>query len=196
MSEKLEINSLLSEDKFKIFNEINQIHVQRFQLTLGAITVFGVFIGWVVTKENPATKQASDFLFAAPILLLIFLFLLFLYGYTLDRTLTALSTYLRVSKQSTWEEDFTSFRGRKSSMAVGYYAVENSIFILLGAVTASFPFILCGLTNIEFPSSKKVELMLAAFGLIYIIVVFVMSFVNPASYERDAIEKWEKILNK
>lgn len=184
--------NLFKEDTNKILNEINQIINQRFQMTISAITVFGVFIAWIIPKDNSSPEQANQFLFAAPILLLIFLFLLFLYANSLNKMLNVLSTYLRVTKKSKWESDFIFFRGSKR---VGYSFIEYIIFLILGVVTTLFPFLLCYLHQLSYPSSKRVIVILIVAGVFYTILVAVMAFSNRRNnYEKKVKQIWEKLL--
>lgn len=190
MSQTVRTGNLSKEDVTKILSEINQIHNQRFQLTLSAITVFGVFIAWVIPSVDKPGIQVSEFSLAAPFLLLIFLFLLFLYAHTLNRTGATLSTYLRVTKQSKWEEDFKSFKGDR---IVGYAFIQSMIFLSLGLITFLFPWLVNHLSGVEFTAPPKVKYFLISFGIIYIITILSLSFFDLKYHEHKVKERWEKL---
>ena len=184
------------EDVNKILNEINQILNQRFQLTISAITVFGVFIALAIPKDlgpNQLPKSTTEFLFAAPILLLIFLFLLFLYAHYLNRMINILSTYLRVNRKSKWENDFVIFRGRKG---VGYSRIEHIISLLLGIITSSFPFILCYVTGLNYPASPMAVNLLIHSGILYMIIILRLSLLNLGHSEKRIEDKWKRLKKK
>ncbi|MBJ7899229.1 MAG: hypothetical protein GC158_04720 [Cyanobacteria bacterium RI_101] len=85
-------------DVSKLHSEINQYINQRLTVITTAITVFGIFTGWIVTRND---NQGQLFQIATALIIL--LTLLFLYYQVIVWHTRTLASYLRVTGQSPWE---------------------------------------------------------------------------------------------
>lgn len=122
------------EDVRKLHAEINQINNQRFLLTTGAITTFGVIIS-LIWKEAPKPNDAvTTFPLALAAILSIVLFCLYLINHILRLAARTYAIYLAETGKSNYELEFPNFRPRSV-----YQIPQTLVFLVLNALGMIFP---------------------------------------------------------
>jgi hypothetical protein len=130
-----------TDDKRKIHSEVSQIVNQRLSLTFLTVTIFGAMIAWLTPKVPPTPKsEVGTFIFIGSFLLVLIIFVLFLLTYQLSWMLRLFTTYLDETNSSNWEKDWATFRSKYSY--TGYTKPQSIIFLVLGIIAASYPFLL------------------------------------------------------
>lgn len=180
------------EDVRKIHAEINQIVNQRFLITTFAITIFGIIASWMIPKNTPDVgSNIGAFTFAASILLIIMLFILFLLSHFLKGMLRILTTYLLVSGESNWERDWKEYR-KKGHWA--YTIPQTGVFLGLGFLSTIFPFVLAYVYSLKLEPVSGFWLDIL-FGVVYFLLVWVIGKCKLMNNETEVKESWEE-LNK
>jgi len=179
------------EDKRKLHAEINQLVNQRFVLTTISITVFGIMGAWMVPNNIPGKiEPIGAFCFAVASLLLIVLFLLFILSYCLCTMIRNISTYMVITGQSGWEEDWVKFRQTESY--IGYTKPQGVIFIILGILSVGFPFVLWAVYPFSLEPRGGVILTIVL-GALYCIFIYGIAIEGWFSPEKLIKSKWEEI---
>jgi len=186
------------EDVKKIHDEINQIVNQRFLITTAVISIFGV-VAALLVREN-----LNDFLvFFVSFLLASLTFMLYIFSYTLKRTLRIFSTYLNVTGSSIWEqqwEDYRDYEKRNENTITWAYSKGHTIvFMLLGGFSIALPFVITGVRN---PNIYKIELSIVI-GLIifliinifYLVIECYIGFRSKWDNEDKLKTKWRLVLH-
>lgn len=123
------------EDMTKIYNEINQILNQQFQITLAGVAFFGVVLGWVVSdvvSDKGLSGAANAMTLAISTGLLIGLALLFFWLYRLDNVISKLALYLEIQGWSQWEKHHRAFTAKHENKYVNQMRQQAIIFWFLG----------------------------------------------------------------
>ncbi|MBI5963109.1 MAG: hypothetical protein HY863_06525 [Chloroflexi bacterium] len=182
------------EDIQKIHAEVNQIVNQRLSLATLAVTVFGALVAWLIPKSTPsAGSEVGAFIYGATILLLLVLFSLFLLAHHLTYMLRIYTTYLDESNASNWEKDWSAYRARFKY--VGYTKPQALIFLILGILSAIFPFLLALVYSLNFePKIGAIVCVLA--GGLYAIFVSGMGFWKWFAKEDEMRQRWKKLKGK
>ena len=181
---------LSTEERQKLHAEINQIVNQRFALTTLSITIFGAMLAWII-PSNTRISEVGSFNYAILNLLLIVLFLLFFLSQRLGLMIRTISTYLIVKDSSIWEKDWANYR--KSSY-LGYTKPQSVVYIVLGIILFSFPFILWAAFNITLEPRWGI-IITSVSSLFYTIFIFGMGFYKWFDSEVNAKAKWVEQLN-
>ncbi len=138
------------EDLSKLHNEINQYLNQRFTVTMTAITISGVALGWIIQQansklENPATivevvASDPDPICFLSLVLIVILIVLFLVTWVIQRSIITISLYLQVTRASTWERDNAKLS--QAGLQTGWSGQDEVvllIFAFLGLLAVSTP---------------------------------------------------------
>jgi hypothetical protein len=178
------------DDIRKIHNEINQIVNQRYLITTAAITIYGLFTSILIPKEIPyPNSDLGGLVFFGTILLLILLLMLFIYSRILKKMLRIFTYYLLVTNSSNWEIDWKKYR---SKGYFGYSAAQTIIFLILGLLSAIYPF---GL-SLVFEQKLKPAIGLIGiiiFGILYFIILIGLGFCKCLNSEKKIEQKWKSI---
>lgn len=186
------------EDVKKIHDEINQIVNQRFLITTLAITLFSVVGAWLVRED------LNDILvFFVSSLLASLTFMLYIFSYTLKRTLRIFSTYLDVTGSSIWEKHWKSYREdeiRTERRKTWAYSKGHAIvFMLLGGFSMLLPFVITGVRHISF-----FQLTLSLVGWLLIFIILNLGYIIVEGYigfrskwdnEDELKRKWRRVLH-
>lgn len=179
------------EDLRKIHAEVNQLANQRFVLTTGAISVFGLVIAWLIPTAPPQSgTPIGGFTIGGAILLLLLLFLLYLYGHLLRRMLRVYTAYLVVTGTSGWEQDMAKYCKDRKYWA--YTKPQSVVFMIIGLFAAAFPCFLAILFSLQW----QPEWGLAALGIVWLfyeVFVWLMGFQDLWSTDETAKTKWETL---
>jgi len=177
-------------DLHKVNAEIAQIAHERFLVTTLAITVFGVIGAWLIPKSTPNVgSDLGAFTFAGSILLTSSLFMLFLFSHLLRRMLRILSSYLLVTKKSSWEYDWRRYRKMKY---FGYLKTQTIIFLVLGVISTVYPIILAGVYSLSLKPRGGLWVDIGV-GLVYFLIVSAIGFWGLFDPESKVMEKWKKL---
>lgn len=180
-----------TEDIRKLHTEVNQIINQRVTITTAAVTLLGVVLAWMIPKATPAPCSAvGGFVFFGSILLLLLLFVLFWFSYTLRSMLRIITNYFLVTEASNWELDWKTYRGEK--VEVIYTTSQTVIFLLLGLISLLFPFVLAAVYNQELAPRLGLIFHIIT-GALYLIFVVGMGFFDWWSREKRAENIWKAI---
>lgn len=182
-----------AEDLGKIHSEITQIVNQRFLITTSAITVFGVFVAWLIPKDAPTTESSvAIFTIAGSMLLTWLLGALYLFNHFFLRgMLRVYTSYLIVTQSSSWEYDWQRYR-LDFRWYLGYTKGQAVVFLFLGAVSTCFPFaIALGYSlNLCHWNWLWADIVTGAIYLLFVLLTGVLNWLNP---EQKAKEKWQKL---
>jgi hypothetical protein len=180
------------EDKRKLQLEATQLVNQRFLLGTIAVTAFGVINTWIIPKETPQLgDEVGRFRYLTSIILLIVLFSLFYLMHNLREMLRTISTYLVVTESSGWEIDWKNF---KKKVYPSYTRAQTTLFLVLGVLSASVPFILGIAYNLKFdPFDGAYALIII--GIVYIIFLCGMGFGNWFNNECQVEKRWKELDN-
>jgi hypothetical protein len=181
-------------DKRKIHSEVNQIVNQRLAITTLAITVSIAVVAWLVPKTTPpAGSEIGSFVFIASTLLTLVLLALFFLMHLLSQMLRIFTSYLEVTGKSQWEQDWSKYRDTYSYF--GYTRSQSIIFLLLGFISAGFPYLLCLAYN------AKIEPLAGAItsttaGAIYLFLVSGMGLIKWGTRESEFKRRWNELKNQ
>jgi hypothetical protein len=180
-----------TEDIRKLHAEVNQIVNQRVTATTAAVTILGVVLAWMIPKTPPTPcSDVGGFVFFGSILLLLLLFILFWFSYTLRGMLRIITSYLLVTKSSNWEIDWKSYRDERSEVI--YTKSQTIIFLLLGVVSASFPFVLALVFSQNLAPKIGVYLHVSC-GLLYFAFVVGIGLFDWWNKETQITATWNKL---
>ena len=180
------------EDTQKLNAEVNQLVNQRLALTTLAVTIFGAVVAWLIPQDSSAAgAEVGVFRYSVSVLLTIFLFTLFLLTHHLSSMLRIITTYLAVSDASGWEKDWAEYRKRFPKY-LGYTKPQSVIFLMLGVLSAGFPFLIF----MAFPISIEPlagAVVSAILLCSYLIFVAGMGFAGWFTRVKDLKRRWEEI---
>lgn len=181
------------EDKQKIHSEVNQIVNQRILLTILSVTIFGAMVAWLIPKTSPSqAASVGGFVYIASVLLTVVIFALFLLSHHLTNMLRLFTTYLVETGSSNWENDWSSYRDKFGYF--GYTKPQSLVFLILGALSAGFPFLLWAAYPIT--SEPRVGAVVdAIIGILYLVFVFGIGLRGWFAKESDMRRRWKE-LNK
>ncbi len=180
------------DDVRKIHAEVNQIVNQRFLLVICAVTAFVAIAAWQIPKDprNVDDKQIA-FMFAASVVLLAVLFVLFLLAHLLTRMLRTFTTYLDVCGKSNWEKDWAKYR--KKFCYIGYTRAIAVVFLVLGVLGAAFPVVFAFMYRLDLCFTREVRGW-TRFPILYVALVSTMGLgLWPWNAEKRIRAKWEKL---
>jgi hypothetical protein len=178
------------EDKRKIHSEITQIVNQRLQLTVFAITLFGVIGAWLLPKNAPTHgTPVGAFTYTTTILLTCLLFALYFFSHFLRGVLRVFTSYLIVTNASGWEKDWESYTSQGYR---GYTKAQTAVFLLLGLLSTAVPWGLEKAFNLVREPLWGFWADLVA-GTAYVILICCMGFLESWKPESGARDKWEKL---
>ena len=136
------------EDVRKLHNEVNQYINQRFTVTMTAITISGVALGWIIQQAFSKPATTTPAVCDDPRCSLLsrrcsyhrlngFLFLITM---VIRRAIAVISTYLRVTNKSTWELDIARFsENPREDGGGGKRRLTSSFFVVLGFMAGLLP---------------------------------------------------------
>ena len=180
-----------SEDKQKIHSEVNQIVNQRLLLTTLAVTIFGAMIAWLIPKTPPTQSiPVGGFVYIASVLLTVVLFALFLLSHHLTYMLRLFTTYLDETGSSNWENDWSSYRDKFTYL--GYTKPQSLVFLLLGVLSAGFPFLLWAAYRFTL-EPRAGAVVVAIIGILYVIFVSGMGLGGWFAKEDDMRLRWKEL---
>ncbi len=180
-----------AEDIKKIHNEVNQIVHQRLLITTLAVTVFAAMMAWLIPKSPPSLgNDVGAFVFVASTLLTIFLFALFLLMHLLTQMLRIFTTYLDVTDASRWEKDWVAYRARFPYS--GYTRPQALIFLLLGIVSAGFPFLLSIVYQAKL-EPRAGAILCVVIGGLYVALVSGMGLARWGTKEDEFRRRWKEL---
>jgi len=123
-------------DVSKLHSEINQYINQRLTVTTTAITIFGVFTGWMVTQDDIKDKIPQ-----IPLALLAIIAVLFLYCQVILWNIRIIASYLRVTGKSTWERAYDEYYNKQKKNRL--HLDQDNLFKLTFAFLGFLNGILC-----------------------------------------------------
>lgn len=180
-----------SDDVQKINAEVNQIVNQRLSLATLAVTVFGVMVAWLLPQSSlNIGRSVGTFVYSASVLLLLVLFALFLLSHHLTYMLRVFTTYLDVTGVSNWEKDWTAFR--KAYWYWGYTRPQTIIFLLLGILSAMFPFLLAFAHSLTLDPTAGAVICVSA-GVLYVVFVWGMGIRGWFTSEKMTHRRWQEL---
>lgn len=186
----MSLNRPTEQDIQKLFLEINQLVNQRFMLTTLAVTVFAGVTAWIIPRVAPSQDAPlGAFVFGAALLLLVILFVLFLLAHQLGVMIRTISAYLEVTEVSNWE---VAWRRYRKEPYVGYTRPQSTVFLVLGVLAASMPFLLWTVFPFRLEPRAGVTLVVIV-GILYVVFVAGISFGNWFNPERDARTRWKAL---
>jgi len=186
-------NQPTQEDVRKLHAEINQILNQRFLLTTAAITVFGVFASFTLPKDTSTSNpNAGALLFAGSLFLLGVLLLLFVWNRSLANLQSNLAIYLDLTGMSVWERHWSIFHPKMWVFSTG--RIQTSVFLLLGFLTALWPFIISGTIGLEVKCGWMIAVVSA--GFVYAIAVGCLGFGQWFRKEDTIRSNWKEVLEQ
>jgi hypothetical protein len=182
------------EDKRKLHLEVNQIVNQRLTLTTLGVTIFFGVVAWLMPRDSSSVgTEIGVFRYTIFVLLTLVEFALFLLAYYLSSMLRIITTYLVVTGASTWELDWIEYRN-KFPQYLGYTKPQSIIFLILGSLSAGFPFLL----RIAFSVSLKPKCgVIISVLLLFLYVLFVsgMGFCGWFAREDNLRQQWQTLKN-
>ena len=178
-------------DKEKLHSEVNQLVNQRLLITTLAVTVLGAATAWLIPRQTPISPEPiGTFTYLASLLLTIVLFALFLLNHHLTGMLRLFTTYLDETGVSNWEKDWKQYRNKFSYW--GYTKPQTVVFLLLGAISLAFPFLLVIACRFTYePIGGAVACAVA--GTVYMILVAGMGLKGWFAREDDIRRRWRKL---
>jgi hypothetical protein len=183
-----------TEDIKKIHTEVNQIVNQRLSITTLAVTVFAATMAWLIPKSplSPGS-DVGTFIYTASILITVVLFALFLLTHLLTQMLRIFTAYLDVTDTSSWEKDWVAYRDRFSYL--GYTRPQTLIFLLLGVVSAGFPFLLRAAYPIRL-EPRAGAILCAVIGGLYVALVSGMGLARWGAKEDKLRRRWKELKDR
>jgi len=185
------------KDVAKLHSEVNQIENQRFLLTTLAITVFGVIASILVSKTvPPATPTVGGFAYLGSVLLLAVLGVIYLYGYLLKRVLRIYTAYLKVTKQSMWEEDYSRYRrwlGSNSRWHWGYDQGQTLIFALLGLMAWAYPLLIAAIYGLTLEPLSGFALDSASLAAYAVMLLLIIHPGRRRTQEEVFVDTWRRV---
>lgn len=178
-----------AEDRLKLGAEINQIINQRFLISMTALTLFGLIVGWLVAQRH----QVDAFDYIAMTMLLIFLFILYFYSHQLKWQMHLLAAYLIQTSASGWETDWLAYRdGRLTRFNSAIF--QDVLFMVLGIMAGLFPFVMMILVGVAAGTAFGIALALEIFVLsAYIVLLYGMITKNWFAFQPDAATRWRTL---
>lgn len=180
------------EDKRKLHAEVNQIVNQRLALTTLGVTLFFGLAAWLVPRDSASVRAEIGVSgYTISVLLTLVEFALFLLTYHLSSMLRIITTYLVVTGASTWELDWMEYRS-KFPQYLGYTRPLSVIFLILGSLSAGFPFLL----RIAFSVSLEPKCgVIISVVLLFLYVLFVsgMGFCRWFAREDTLKQQWQTL---
>lgn len=178
---------------------MNQIVSQRLSLTTLAVTFFSVMVAWLIPKSPPsAGSDVGTFIYFASALLTVVLFALFLLTHNLTYMLRIFTTYLDETDASNWEKDWGAYRAqfyRARFWYLGYTKPQAIIFLLLGVLSAGFPFLLWVVYPLTL-EPKAGAIVCTIVGVLYIVFVSGMGLSGWFAKEDEIRRKWKELKGK
>jgi uncharacterized membrane protein YidH (DUF202 family) len=182
------------DDRRKLHAEVNQLANQRFLVTTGAITVFGVIMALLVPRNSPQSgTDVGAFIFLMSTMLSVLLFALFRLSDFYKRMMRVYSTYLKITGESHWESDWSQFRQRHSYP--GYTKSQTMVFSVLNLIATAFPFLLVIIFDLKCQPHCGCIIALAA-GILVGVLMIGMGVLGWFDRERRIEEQWLAIKNK
>ncbi len=179
-----------SEDVKKLQAEATQLVNQRFLLGTIAVTAFGVINTWIIPKDLPHLgDEVGRFRYLASIILLVVLFSLYYLMQKLRDMLRTISAYLIETKSSGWEVDWKNFKKKEYP---SYTKAQTWLFIVLGVLSVSVPFILAIAYNLKFAPYDG-ACFLVGIGIVYLIFLYGMGFGSWFNNESRVEQRWKEL---
>ncbi len=181
-------------DATKLHGEVNQIVNQRLLITILAVTIFGVGAGWIVEKANATASDVGWITYGISLLLLLVLLALFCLHQALKVQLRVITAYLSATGQSQWEQRWEIYRKLRRRVAIrAYSGAQAMVFLLLGIAAGALPFLVQVAFDLK-PNPREGFVSVIALGMVYTIVVLVLTFAEWPYGEKESKEQWAKIL--
>jgi len=183
------------EDVIKLHQEVNQIMQERLAVTTSAVLAFAAIISWSLTRL-PANGARPDtgFFYSIGIGLNFVLGALLFLNLSLKRYARVLTTYLRVTKASVWEEHWAAFHGAKASY-MSYTFPQVCVFLFLVLISTSVPCLIALSHNHSFDPTWPFVLDLGTGGVVLWYIVWVLRD-GEEKYESNLLVKWRGVLNQ
>lgn len=189
----MKLEKPLTEDISKLHSQITNITHQAFLLTTSAITIFGVFVAFLIPKD---TLQSGDpvknHIVVFSILLLFLLNILYLMVHYNNRLLRIFTTYLLVCGSSNWE---TAWYQYCKKPFWGYLKVVSMVFTILGITSVILPYVFIVAYELKFNVTNLV-IFLIFYGAVFLFQVHVIGFLNWWNGEDNAKNRWESLCNE
>jgi hypothetical protein len=208
-------------DLEKLHAEVNQYINQRFLLQTLAISISGIVVGSSIplAKDGLVSDHFSATIAAImliTIVLLVFLGVLYFAAQIIATSVRVITSYLRVTRASPWEEAYEAFNKQCDSNCNskdakkwrikwhGQLHMEGLIFSVLGTLSAAMPFVILALVaaSPERGILKNLSLFhvgmgvaIVAFWLFYIALLYRFSYKEKALVS-DMPEKWKHALGE
>jgi hypothetical protein len=188
------------KDQAKLHAEVNQYINQRFIIATTAITVSGVVLGWIVagTSVGTGTTQVRESVFFLALLLLLILAVLFVVAQIINASAWVITSYLRVTKVSVWEDMYDRFgKAQRKGGRVRWIGQREWMTLLFGAlgVLATFtPLGLAGLLGVQ--QGTKLWVLAAALGVFFFAYECMIFFTAKRQFldlGADADRRWDEV---
>ena len=184
---------LTDPDVAKLHNEVNQLVMQRFLVTMAAITAFFAGITIILTRSfgNSNTPLISCF---GSICINIFLTTMFWYLCVIRKKMRILTSYMRITGLSNWEYHYFSLKGysecNKGISVPTYTNGQCAVFIVLTAASTIIP-CLYAYSYDNLQNSSNTIISTGWFGLICAGAIIILRVVG--SSESDAEKSWLRL---
>lgn len=184
-----------AEDRSKIHNEIAQIVRQRMANTTFAITLLGIFGIFNIQKQSfPPGTDIDPLLLGSSILLSCILFILYMYNYCLGGMLRIFTTYLKVTGESGWEQDWANYR-KNRHLYFGYTKAQTIVFFALIFISTVWP---CAIAKIIYslkfgPRSLILLFVNLILGAVFLAIISILGFSRLGNIEHDFEENWRNL---
>ena len=180
----------LDKDVEKIHSEVNQLVNQRFILCTLAITIFCVFVAWLIPRNVPkAQSTVGGFVYIVSILLSLMIFTIGLLHNLLKGMMRVFTSYLVVTEKSAWEIDWERYR---KDPYFGYSKAQTIVFLVLNIFAVLFPFIFAIVYSQSLEPTEGLVAMLIV-GTVVEISLYGMGFKGWGDIEHKAASKWKSM---
>ncbi|MBK7214326.1 MAG: hypothetical protein IPH88_13710 [Bacteroidales bacterium] len=147
-------------------------------------------MGLLYPKKSDELLFVSQYNFGL-ILLELLLLLLFIYSHFLKVMLRVFTNYILITKVSNWEMDWLSYRKRPYW---GYSKAQAIIFLILGVIINTYPFVLTALWQSKIDTYRTVtSVILASISILYFFSVLGITFFGLFDFEKYSRAKWENL---
>jgi hypothetical protein len=102
------------------------------------------------------------------------------------------ASYLRVTGESNWEQDWKDYRSGGYS---AYTKAMTALFLVLDIIASGFPFALGFIYSLTFEPSAGLWLT-AVVGVLYVVFVSGMGFLRWFDQETAIDQRWQGVLAK
>jgi hypothetical protein len=181
-------------DLYKIHNEVAQIVHQRMVNTTFAITLLGIFGIFTVRRPTPPVGSDIDpVLLWSSLLLSCILFIVYMYNCCLVGMLRIFTSYLRVTENSGWEEDWAKYRGKY--FYFGYTKAQTIVFVALVAISTFWPSVIAKVYALKIESSIWLFSVNLALGVAFLVIMIFIGSGKLLNIEPNVMKKWQELKN-